>query len=72
MSKCWNAKQEPILIFYIWNEADQAAVVGFKFLIDIQNCQTILVKMMGKVTKSVKNKGLTQFCELNVVLNIIH
>jgi hypothetical protein len=47
-------KQEPSLIWYIVNEDDQAAAVRFKFLIYIQNWETILVKMMRKFSKSVK------------------
>ncbi len=46
-------EQEPILIPDFENNANQAAVAGFQYWIGIQNCETILVRMVSRLLKSV-------------------
>jgi hypothetical protein len=47
-------KQEPFMTSFFKNDDGQAAVVGVRFWIKIQNCETILVKMVCELFKSVK------------------
>jgi hypothetical protein len=47
-------KQESIIIPYFENNADPAAVVRFQVWGDIWNCETILVKMVCRLSKFVK------------------
>ncbi len=58
--------QEPVLVPYIENDANQAAVVEFWFLIKNQNCETILIKMVCKLLKFVQ-KVIAMFCVISVV-----
>ncbi len=46
--KIWRkfTEQKPTLFTYCENDADRAAVVGFRFERDIRNCEPILVKIL--------------------------
>jgi hypothetical protein len=44
-------EQEPILVLYFENDAKQAAVVEFLFLIEIPNCETLLLRMACELLK---------------------
>ena len=55
------SEQDPTLIPYFENDAYPAAVVGFKFWIEFWYCETILVKMLCELLKSVQNKGTALF-----------
>jgi hypothetical protein len=48
------SKQDPTMIPYFENDAYPAAVVGFKFWIEFWYCETILVKMVCELLKSVQ------------------
>ncbi len=57
-----------IITSHFKNDADRAAVVGVQYWIQIRNCETILVKMVCELLKSVKKKRRQHcFCVLNAV-----
>jgi hypothetical protein len=46
------------MITLLENNADGAAVVGFRFHINIQNCETTLVKIVCNLLKSISSTVL--------------
>ncbi len=54
-------EQEHFLVSYFENNADWAALVGFWFWIENQNCETILVEMVIKLINPPKSNRMVLY-----------